>query len=110
MVAAAGAGPSPVPHRSLDPKALVAGIQYCLSDEARCAAQTIALKMCSENGVKAAAESFHRHLPSRQMRCDILDQPAVWKLKIGQKQLQLSKLAAEDIVTRRPALRKHLQM
>lgn len=110
MVAAAGAGPLPVPHKSLDPETLVAGIQYCLSHEARSAAQTIALKMCSENGVKAAVESFHKHLPSQRMRCDILDQPAVWKLKIGQRQLQLSKLAAEDILTRRPALRKHLQM
>ncbi|GAB7323018.1 hypothetical protein MBLNU13_g05542t2 [Cladosporium sp. NU13] len=110
MVAAAGAGPLPVPHKLLDPETLVAGIQYCFSHEARSAAQAVALKMCSENGVKAAAESFHRHLPSQRMRCDILDQPAVWKLKVGQRQLQLSKLAAEELVARRPALRRHLQI
>ena len=109
MVAAAGAGPLPVPHKILDPNKLVTGIRYCLSQEARSAAEAIAQKMCSENGVKAAVESFHRHLPSQRMRCDILDQPAVWKLKVGKRQLQLSKLAAEGIVAQRPALRKHLQ-
>jgi len=110
MVAAAGAGPSPVPHKMLDPKNLVTGIRYCLSHEATSAALTIAWRMRSENGVRAAAESFHKHLPVQRMRCAVLNQPAAWKLKIGKRQLLVSKLAAEAILTERPALRKHLQM
>lgn len=110
MVASAGAGPSPLPHKLLDVQKLTEGIQYCLSPKATIAAQGIAQKMQSEDGVQAAVDSFHRHLPLDRMRCEFLDQPAVWKLKIGKRQLHVSKLAAEAILAQKPSLKKHLQM
>lgn len=66
--------------------------------------------MCHENGVKAAVESFHKHLVSKELKCDLLpDQAAVWTCKAGKLRVKLSKLAAETIMLQRPSLRKSLR-
>lgn len=58
--------------------------------------------MSAENGVKAAVQSFHRHLPRETLHCDVLPHlPAVWTYKVSSKQtFKLSKLAAEVLVDR----------
>ncbi|KAJ5492819.1 hypothetical protein N7539_001565 [Penicillium diatomitis] len=101
MVAAAGAGPDPIPHKQLTANSLADGIRYCLSKHAAAAASNIAQKMSSESGVHAAVSSFHRHLPVDRMQCDLYpSQPAVWSVSVpkSRKKLKLSKFAAEVLV------------
>ncbi|GFF81393.1 sterol 3-beta-glucosyltransferase UGT80B1 [Aspergillus lentulus] len=101
MVAAAGAGPAPIPHKQLTVDALAAGIRYCLSEQAAAAASTIAHKMRSESGVHTAVASFHRNLPLDRLQCDLYpSQPAVWSVSVlkSRQKLKLSKFAAEVLV------------
>ncbi|KAL3469517.1 hypothetical protein BJX99DRAFT_268156 [Aspergillus californicus] len=99
MVAAAGAGPTPIPHRRLTVDALAEGIRYCLGRQAGMAASAIAAKMQSEAGVKAAVASFHRNLPSEHLHCDLdPNLPAVWSFSKNRRKLKLSKIAAEILV------------
>ncbi|KFA74440.1 hypothetical protein S40288_08917 [Stachybotrys chartarum IBT 40288] len=96
MVAAAGAGPAPIPQKSLDVDRLVDAIQYCLTPQASKAAEEIAVKMRSESGVKQAVASFHANLPRDTLECDIVKgQPAAWGYSRGRTRLKLSKVATE---------------
>ncbi|KAL6406718.1 hypothetical protein AUP68_09521 [Ilyonectria robusta] len=100
MVAAAGAGPKPIPQKSLTVETLAAAIRFCLTPEAADAAQEIAAKMKTESGVKAAVSSFHANLPTRYLECDILKgYPAAWAFKKGRTRITLSKVAAEILST-----------
>lgn len=111
MVAAAGAGPTPIPHRELTVDALVEGIRYCLSEQAGTAASTLAAKMQSEAGVTAAVASFHRNLPLERLQCDLVpDLPAVWSFSKNRRKLKLSKVAAEILVANGSIDAKRLTM
>ena len=96
MVASSGAGPRPIDRESLDPTSLAAAIRFCLTPGAQLAAQKIAEKMSNECGVKEAVKSFHRNLPTKQMRCDLLPRKAaVWKYELdNKKSMKLSDEAA----------------
>ncbi|KAH7041926.1 hypothetical protein B0J12DRAFT_720801 [Macrophomina phaseolina] len=112
MVAAAGAGPGPIPHRTLTANCLAEAIRFCLTAEASAAARRIADKMRVESGVKAAVESFHANLPIERLRCELLpDQPAAWTLSKGKskKSIKLSKLAAEVLTQHLGLDRKNLK-
>ncbi|KAJ7740943.1 sterol glucosyltransferase [Mycena maculata] len=110
MVAAAGAGPKPIPHKSLDARNLAEAITFCLTPEAAAAARTIAQKMQSESGVKTAVDSFHANLPLERLKCDILpNRPAAWAIKKGKGKIRLSKLAAEILVQSGHFVRKDLK-
>ena len=97
MIAAAGAGPKPIHHKNLTAENLGEAIRFIITPEAAHAAQQIALRMATENGVKTAVQSFHRNLPRQSIRCDLMPHlPAVWTYKISSKRtIKLSKLAAE---------------
>ncbi|KAE9377348.1 glycosyltransferase family 1 protein [Stipitochalara longipes BDJ] len=96
MVAIAGAGPKPIPHKSLTTQNLAGAISYCLTPQALTAAQGIAARMRIESGVRTAVNSFHANLPIERLRCDLLsDQPAAWTYKRKQKSLKLSKVATQ---------------
>jgi hypothetical protein len=112
MVANAGAGPTPVRFKQLSAQKLADGIAYCLTPQAKSAAQLIAEKMKSERGVEAAAQSWLRQLPATQrLRCDLLpSQPAAWVYKKGKKPVKLSKMAAEELVSRKAVNPKHLEL
>ncbi|KAL2121892.1 hypothetical protein VTJ04DRAFT_2347 [Mycothermus thermophilus] len=104
MIGKAGAGPEPVPHKHLTVDRLAEGIRYCLTDEAREAAQHIARDIAREgDGAENACRAFHRGLRlhgHRSMRCALLpDQVAVWQTTGGTR-LRLSALAAEILVRR----------
>ncbi|KAK8202450.1 hypothetical protein IWZ01DRAFT_459914 [Phyllosticta capitalensis] len=110
MVAAAGAGPRPIPHRNLDSQNLAEAIAFCLTPEASAAAHGIAVKMRAENGVKNAVDSFHANLPLERAQCDLLpDRPAFWIYKKGKRPMRLSKLAAGLIASRLDLPRKHFR-
>jgi hypothetical protein len=110
MVANAGAGPKPIPSKQLDSQKLAEGIAYCLTPQARSAAQSIAEQMKSEQGVQAAAQSWLRQLPKQSLRCDLLPgQTAAWVYKEGKKSIKLSKIAAEELVSRKTIDAKRLE-
>ncbi|KAJ1323153.1 sterol 3beta-glucosyltransferase [Microdochium nivale] len=95
MVALAGAGPKPIPHKQLNAQNLADAIRFCLTPEAAAAAREVAARMETENGVATAAKSFHANLPLEILQCDILpDQPAVWQFRRGKVHIKLSKQAA----------------
>lgn len=99
MIARAGAGPKPIPFKSLTAKNLTEAIQFCLTEEAERSAQSIAYNMSRENGVQTAVRSFYRHLPQPDLFCDIIpDQPAVWQYRRKNKTLKISGLAAEILM------------
>ncbi|KAG2168847.1 hypothetical protein JADG_008586 [Aureobasidium aubasidani] len=97
MIAAVGAGPKPIQHKSLTAENLSEAIRFLTTPEAAHAAQQIALRMATENGVRTAVQSFHRNLPRQRIRCDLMPHlPAVWTYKVSSKRtIKLSKLAAE---------------
>ncbi|OLN97672.1 Sterol 3-beta-glucosyltransferase UGT80A2-like protein 2 [Colletotrichum chlorophyti] len=110
MVANAGAGPEPIPFKQLTSQKLADGIGYCMTPQARSAAQAIAERMRSENGVQAAAQSWLRQLPKQRLQCDLIpSQPAAWTYKKGKKPVKISKLAAEELVSRKVIEAKHLE-
>ncbi|KAK4033344.1 sterol 3-beta-glucosyltransferase [Parachaetomium inaequale] len=100
MIAAAGAGPSPIPQKQLKATNLAEAIRFCLTPEASAASQKMAAQMRSESGVRRAVSSFHANLPLDKMRCDVLPHlAAVWCLKkSGPKTIKLSKEAAQILV------------
>ncbi|KAH7129601.1 sterol glucosyltransferase [Dactylonectria estremocensis] len=96
MVAAAGAGPKPIPQKSLTVETLVRAIEFCLTPEAAKAAQGIKAKMETESGVKTAVLSFHKNLPTHELECEILrGDPAAWVWSQRGTRIRLSKVAAE---------------
>ncbi|KAH7186145.1 UDP-glucose,sterol transferase [Fusarium flagelliforme] len=96
MVHAAGAGPMPIPQKTLNSQNLSQAIRDCLTPGALAAARGMAEKMRQENGVRQAVNSFHANLPMDKMRCDVmLGLPAAWSYKIGSRHLKVSKVAAE---------------
>ncbi|XXH02475.1 hypothetical protein Hte_008851 [Hypoxylon texense] len=99
MVNAAGAGPKPIPHRSLT-ELLVEAIRLCLTPAAQAAAHEIASKVKAEKGVRAAAASFYANLPADKLECDIIKgQPAAWVYRRKQTRLRLSKVAVEILTS-----------
>ncbi|THX23914.1 UDP-Glycosyltransferase/glycogen phosphorylase, partial [Aureobasidium pullulans] len=99
MVAAAGAGPTPIPQKSLNAQNLSEALRFCQKDEVQAAANKIAGKMKDEDGVRAAVMSFLNNLPVEKMQCDFLpDQPASWSFKVGKHMTKISVLAAEVLV------------
>lgn len=112
MVAAAGAGPKPIPCKALDSAKLTAAIRKCLAPETASAAGSIAARMKDERGVKEAVDSFHRNLPLGAMSCDLLErQNAVWlwRRKNG-RTLKLSDRAAFILLTHKKIDAKHLEL
>ncbi|KAH7399751.1 hypothetical protein BKA64DRAFT_575344 [Cadophora sp. MPI-SDFR-AT-0126] len=98
MVAAAGAGPRPLPYKGLTSQKIAEAIRYCMTPAALEAAGSIAAKMRTESGVKTAVESFHRGLPQDKMQCDIIKgEPAVWVYKSGRRRIRLSRVAAQTL-------------
>jgi len=111
MVAMAGAGPKPIPHKLLDVQNFIDAIRFCLTPEASAAAQRLATSIKAETGVKQAVRSFHNHILSYNIRCDLLpSRPAAWvyKTKSG-RSIKLSKLAGEILVYSSVIHRKHLK-
>ena len=98
MVAAAGAGPMPIPQRGLTAESLSEAVKFCLSNEAARAAAAIADQMQFEIGVEAAVKSFHRNLPIRNMPCDLVPHlPAAFCYHKGKQTIKLSSFATEIV-------------
>ncbi|KAL0575377.1 hypothetical protein V5O48_006590 [Marasmius crinis-equi] len=94
MIHRAGAGPAPIHHKDLDADNLCDAITFAISEEAKEAARKMAEQIRDENGVNAGADSFYRHLPLKNMRCD-LDPTRLAEWWSTEYCLKLSGLAAQ---------------
>ncbi|KAL5346861.1 hypothetical protein ACLOAV_008004 [Pseudogymnoascus australis] len=111
MVATAGVGPEPIPHKLLTGAKLSEAIRFCLSKDAVDAAKQVSARMYNESGVQTAVASFHRNLHFENLSCDILPQyAAVWQTKVANKSLKLSKIAAELLIKEHLILPKDLKV
>lgn len=96
MVAKAGAGPKAIPHKELNLHNLTEAFTCCMSPEASNAALAISDKMKGDSGVRAAARSFHKHLPVEKMQCQLAgDKMATWTYLNHGKRILLSEFSAE---------------
>lgn len=97
IVAAAGAGPAPIPYKQLTVEKLSNAIEFALGPSTKEKAQEIANKMQKESGVRDGARSFHRHLDLQALRCAVCpSRPAVWHVK--RTEIGLSAFAATVLV------------
>jgi sterol 3beta-glucosyltransferase len=79
MIHQAGAGPDPIPHKELTVDNLGDALKFALSSSAQAAAKKMAQQIHDEDGTKKGVESFYKHLPLLNMRCDLDQQRvAVW--------------------------------
>lgn len=99
MVAAVGAGPSPIHHKSLTAENFAEALRFCHDDKVQEAAAGTARRMRNENGVRTAVMSFLNNLLVERMQCDYLtDHPASWTLRVHGKTTKISRVAAEILV------------
>ncbi|KAL1723971.1 hypothetical protein EV715DRAFT_245583 [Schizophyllum commune] len=109
MIHRAGAGPAPIPHRKLTVENLADALVYATSPPAQEAASKMAEQITTEDGVAAGTESFYRHLPLLNMRCDVCpDKVAVWWST--DQCLKLSALAAQTLIEARELKLEHLDL
>lgn len=93
MVARAGAGPDPIPHKQLTSDNLADAIKMCLEPSSLEKAQELATKIAQESGSEKGAQSFHQFLEVDKLRCNLApSRPAVWRIK--RTQARLSAMAA----------------
>lgn len=93
MVARAGAGPEPIPHKQLTAEKLAEAIKFCLEPSSQEKAHELAAKIAQETGSETGAQSFHQFLEVDKLRCNIApSRPAVWRIK--RTQARLSAMAA----------------
>lgn len=110
-VAAAGAGPAPIPHKKLNSVKLAEAIRYCLTAEALGAAQLIADQMRNETGVQTAVASFYRQLSAEALQCDIVpSMTAVYEYSTDSKCIKLSASVAETLVKHERIKTKQLRL
>lgn len=90
----AGAGPRPIPWKSLTAELLAEAILTALNPKVAATANDLAYLLGTEDGTKNGVRSLYRALPTHEMTCSILkDRKAVWKL--SQSSLRLSAGVAE---------------
>jgi hypothetical protein len=93
MVARAGAGPDPIPHKLLTAGKLADAIGFCLRPESLERAKELASKIAAERGSDMAALSFHQNLEADRLRCTLApSRPATWRVK--RTKVRLSAFAA----------------
>ena len=97
MVAKAGAGPAPIPFKSLTAENLAAAIEYALQPQTQARARELGEKIKEEKGADVGAKSFHQFLNTDNMRCSLApSRVAVWRVR--RSKVRLSALAAAVLV------------
>lgn len=82
MVARAGAGPDPIPHKQLTANKLAEGINFCLRPGTLDRARELASKIAAEQGCDMVAQSIHQSLAPDRLRCSLVpSRSAVWRVK-----------------------------
>jgi UDP:flavonoid glycosyltransferase YjiC (YdhE family) len=93
MVARAGAGPDPIPHKQLTADKLADAINFCLRPESLERAKELASRIAAEQGCDTGAQLFHQFLEPDRLRCSLApSRPSVWRVK--RTKIRLSAFAA----------------
>jgi hypothetical protein len=93
MVAQAGAGPDPIPHKQLTADKLANAINFCLRDESLDRAKELASKIAAERGSDVGAQLLHQYLEVDRLRCTLApSRTTVWRIR--RTQVKLSAFAA----------------
>ncbi len=93
MIARAGAGPAPIPHKKLTAERLAAAIAEALQPAVTERAVELGALINKETGVETAASSFYAHLPLEKMYCSVSpSRLAVWR--VSRTDIRLSAMAA----------------
>ncbi|KAK3989155.1 sterol 3-beta-glucosyltransferase [Cladorrhinum sp. PSN332] len=97
MITRAGAGPAPIPHKTLNAANLASAIEECLKPETQARARELGQKIREEQGADVGGKAFHQFLDVDKMRCSLApSRVAVWRVK--RSQVRLSALAAAVLV------------
>jgi len=93
MVARAGAGSAPIPHKKLTAKRLAAAINEALQPAMTERAVELGALINKETGAETAASLFYSHPPLRKMHCSVSPTLlAVWR--VSKTDIRLSAMAA----------------
>ncbi|THC90236.1 hypothetical protein EYZ11_010297 [Aspergillus tanneri] len=93
MIARAGAGPNPIPHKQLTADKLAEAINFCLTPRCLERARDLASKIAAERGSDTGAQSFHEFLNPDRLRCTLApSRPAAWRVR--RTKVRLSAFAA----------------
>ncbi|KAH7928152.1 glycosyltransferase family 1 protein [Leucogyrophana mollusca] len=97
MIHKGGAGPKPIPHKQLTVENLRDAIKFATGAGAQRAAKRMSERIKDEDGLRKGVESFYRHLPLLNMRCDLDSKRLAvwWSTKYC---LRLSAFAAQVLV------------
>jgi hypothetical protein len=98
VVAKSGAGPRPLPGKSITVDQLVEAFQFVHQPTTRVAAERIRADMLNENGCEAAVRSFHANLPVSRMRSD-LEPTFAACYRIDELNIQVSRPVAQVLIT-----------
>ncbi|KAG8715301.1 hypothetical protein FRC08_010741 [Ceratobasidium sp. 394] len=94
QVHARGAGPVPLVPKPLLPSTLAEAFRYTQRVDVKQAAERVGMMIRNEDGVGNGIDSFHRHLPLLNMRCDLdSNRVATWHSRTHN--LRLSAFAAQ---------------
>jgi UDP:flavonoid glycosyltransferase YjiC (YdhE family) len=97
MIARAGAGPEPIPHKQLTANKLADAIDFCLKPESLDRAKELAGKITAERGSDTGAQLLHQYLEVDRLRCTLApSRAATWRVK--RTQVRLSAFAACTLV------------
>lgn len=97
MVAKAGAGPQPIPYKSLTADKLAESITEALEPSVKLKAEELGSKIRQESGLKEGAKSLHKHLNIDSMRCMVdMRRAAVWRVR--HTNIRLSTFAATTLI------------
>lgn len=98
MVAKAGAGPEPIPHKQLTADNLSEAILTALKPESLERAHELAAQISHEQGTQEGSAYFHQFLDLDKMRCLLAPKKAaVWRVR--RTDVGLSALAATTLAT-----------
>lgn len=98
VIEKSGAGPRPIPGKSLKVDELVNAFHFVHKSTTRAAAEQLALLISKENGCAAAVHAFHRNLPLARMHSDLEPTfPACFRLE--KYKLQISRPVAQVLVS-----------
>ena len=97
MISKSGAGPAPMPGKTVTAKQLAAAFEFVHEPSTQEAALKISTNFQSEKGCEVAVKSFHAHLPVEKMRSD-LDSSFGACFQLEKYRLRLSRPVAQVLV------------
>ncbi|CAM4955396.1 unnamed protein product [Rotaria socialis] len=100
MINKSGAGPAPIPGKTITAKQLAAAFKFVHDPDAQAAALKISLNVQNENGCEAAVRSFHAHLPLNRMR-SYFEPSFVARFRLNEYDLRISRPVTQVLIATR---------